>query len=94
MKKIIHPGKILKKDYIDKNKLTIYSVAKNSFLSQTRLSEIINGKRSITVETALKLGKFFGIKPEIFLQLQLEFDIENASKEFQKDLFLIKKLEK
>ena len=94
MKKVIHPGKILKKDYIDKYKLTIYHVAKNSFLSQTRLSEIVNGKRSITVETALKLGKFFGIKPETFLELQMEFDIENANKEYQKDLVLIKKLEK
>lgn len=94
MKKLIHPGKILKKNYIDKHKLTIYFVAKSSYLSQTRLSEIINSKRSISVETALKLGKFFGVKAEIFLKLQMEYDLENSYKEFQKDLTLIKKFEK
>jgi antitoxin HigA-1 len=94
MKKITHPGKFIKKDYIDKYKLTVYQVSKQTNLSQTRISEIIKGTRSVTIESALKIGKFLGIKPETLLEMQMEYDLENGSKKYQKDLMLIKKIDK
>jgi antitoxin HigA-1 len=87
-----HPGIILKKNFIEKHKLTVYSVAKETLLSQTRLSQIIKGERSITAETALKISKFFNTEPSYWMKLQSDFDLTEAEKKVKKDLVLIKKV--
>jgi addiction module HigA family antidote len=55
-------------------------LSKQTGLSQTRLSQIIAGKRSVTAETALKLGKFFDVPAEFWMNLQTLYDIEESLK--------------
>ena len=83
MKKIrlAHPGEILFKEFIAANHLTVYRVAKDSGVSQPTLQLITSGKRSITAETALRLGLYFGIDAQFWLNLQGEYDLRLAREE-------------
>ena len=62
MKKLenIHPGEILKEEFLDPMEITAYRLSKETFIPQTRISEIIKKKRRITADTALRLSKYFG----------------------------------
>jgi addiction module HigA family antidote len=71
-----HPGVILQEEFIQPFGLSYYQVAKGAKIPQTALSEIVNGKRRITVNTGLKLATFFGLSDEFFLKLQLRYDLE------------------
>jgi addiction module HigA family antidote len=59
--KNIHPGEVLKEEFLEPMEISVYRLSKETGLSQTRLGQIIKGKRSITAESAVKLGKFFGV---------------------------------
>jgi len=72
----IHPGEILKEEFLEPMKISAYRLAKETHIDQTRISEIINQKRSITADTALRLAKFFGNTPQFWLGLQNDYDIE------------------
>ncbi|HAV92591.1 TPA: addiction module antidote protein, HigA family [candidate division WOR-3 bacterium] len=87
--KNIHPGEILMEEFLKPMNVSPYKLAKNTKLSQTRVSEIIRGKRSITPETALKFSKYFGNSPEFWLGLQADYDIEEARNRFEKELSAI-----
>lgn len=78
MKKIpnIHPGEILKEEFLKPLDITAYRIAKETKISQTRISEIIKGRRRITADTALRFSKFFGNSPQFWLGLQNDFDLE------------------
>jgi addiction module HigA family antidote len=84
--KNIHPGEILKEEFLDPMGVTVYRLSRGTGLSQTRLSQIIKGERSITAETALKLGKFFNVPAEFWMNLQSLYDIEEAQKQYRKEL--------
>ena len=66
--------------------ISVYRLSKETGLSQTRISQIVKGERSITAETALKLGKFFDVPPEFWMNLQALYDIEEAQKRYKKDI--------
>lgn len=72
----IHPGEILKEEFLDPMNISAYRLSKESGLTETRISQIIHGKRSITPETALALSSFFGTSPEFWLNLQNHYDLE------------------
>jgi addiction module HigA family antidote len=80
MKKIrvLSPGEILLTEFIRPNNLTVYRVAKNAGISQPTLQLIASGKRSITAETALRLGLYFGIDAQFWLNLQSDYDLRIA----------------
>ena|SRR3989338_8483074 len=82
----IHPGEVLREEFLEPMEITVYRLSKETGLSQTRISQIIKGARSITAETALKLGKFFSIPPEFWMNLQTLYDIEEAKKRHKKDI--------
>lgn len=84
--KNIHPGDILIEEFLKPMQITVYRLGKETGLSQTRIAQIIRGERSVTAETALKLGKFFGVEPEFWLNLQNYYDLEEANKQYKKDL--------
>ena len=84
--KNIHPGEILKEEFLDPLGISAYRLSKETGLSQTRLGQIIKGNRGISAETALKLGKFFGVEPEFWLNLQNLYDIEEAKRVYSKEL--------
>ena len=79
MKKIetILPGEILEEEFLKPLEITAYRLAKETKISATRISEIIKGKRKITVDTALRFSKFFGNSPEFWIGIQNECDLRN-----------------
>lgn len=74
----IHPGEVLSEAFIKPMGLSAYRVAQAAGVSQTRLSQIIRGKRSVTPETALRLGAALGTTAEFWLNLQSRHDLETA----------------
>ena len=78
MKKLInvHPGEILKLDFLDEMKISSYALAKGIGVDQTRISQLIKGTRNLSADTALRLGKFFNVSPEFWLNIQSRFDLE------------------
>jgi addiction module HigA family antidote len=82
----IHPGEILQEDFLIPMKITAYKLAKETFLDQTRISEILKGKRSLTIDTALRLSKFFGTTPEFWINMQTQFDMEKKINEIAQEL--------
>jgi addiction module HigA family antidote len=88
MKKIknIHPGEILEEEFIKPLGITAYRLSKETDIAQTRISEIIKGKRGISAETALRLSRFFGNSPQFWLGLQSDYDLEEEEKAIEKEL--------
>jgi addiction module HigA family antidote len=78
----IHPGEILLEEFLIPLEISAYRLAKDTFIPQTRISEIIKGKRRITADTALRFAKYFGTSPKFWLGLQDDFDLEEEA--FQK----------
>ncbi len=78
MKKLknIHAGEILSEEFLTPFNLTAYRLAKDLDIPQTRVSEIIKGKRRVTADTAIRLSKYFGNSAKFWLGLQDDFDIE------------------
>ena len=74
----IHPGEILKSEFLDELGITPYVLAKNTGIDKGNLSRIINGKSAISADTALRLGRFFGTSPESWMNLQSRYDLEIA----------------
>jgi antitoxin HigA-1 len=74
--KNIHPGEILNEEFLIPLGISAYRLAKETFIPQTRVSEIIKGNRRITADTALRLSKFFGNTPRYWLGLQNDYDLE------------------
>jgi len=76
----IHPGEILLEDFIKPFNLSINRLAREIDVPAGRISEIVNGKRAITADTALRLGRFFGVSPEIWTGLQTDYELRIAKR--------------
>ncbi len=74
----IHPGEVLLEDFMKPLGLSQYRVAKDIGVSPLRISQIVNGKRSITPDTAMRLARYFGTSPDVWLRLQARYDLEKA----------------
>ncbi|MCF2442984.1 HigA family addiction module antitoxin [Dyadobacter sp. CY345] len=72
----IHPGEILMEEFLNPMGITAYKLAKDTAIPQTRVSEIIKGRRRITADTALRFSKYFGTTAKFWLGLQDDFDLE------------------
>ena len=88
----IHPGEILSEEFLIPMEITAYRLAKETFLPQTRISEIIKGNRRITADTALRLSKFFGTSAKFWLGLQDDYDLEEEKHQKGKEINNIKPL--
>jgi len=73
----IHPGEILIKEFLEPMKISAYKLSKDIDIPQTRISQIVKGKRRITADTALRLSSYFGNSAKFWLGLQDDFDIED-----------------
>lgn len=76
-----HPGEILLAEFIQPAKLTPYRVAKDSGISQPTMNQLVNGKRGISTETALRLATYFSTSPELWINLQAQYDLHKANAE-------------
>lgn len=89
----IHPGEILLEEFLIPMKISAYRLAKETYLPQTRISEIIKGNRRITADTALRFAKFFGTSAKFWLGLQDDYDLEEEKNLKEKELNDIKPME-
>lgn len=76
----IHPGEILLEEFMKPNGLTARQLSADIDVSPSRISEIVNGQRPITADTALRLGLFFGMEPRFWINLQSEYDMRVATR--------------
>lgn len=74
----IPPGEILLEEFMRPLGISINALARDIHVPPNRISEIVNGKRGITADTALRLGKYFDVSPELWLGLQADYDIRVA----------------
>ena len=72
----IHPGEILREEFLGPMGLSQYRLAKDIRVPPRRINEIVHGKRSISADTALRLSRFFGTSERFWLNLQVRYDVE------------------
>ena len=86
----VHPGEILNFEFLEPLEITAYRLSKDLKIPQTRISEIIKGKRRITADTALRLSKYFGNSAKFWLGIQDDYDIEEEQDAKENELNEIK----
>jgi addiction module HigA family antidote len=74
----LHPGEVLREEFMTPLKLTAYGVAKACGVPRTRIERIAREEIGISADTALRLGRYFGLDPQVWLNLQNRFDMETA----------------
>lgn len=91
MKKLknIHPGEVLQEEFLRPLSISAYRLTKDIGVSQTRISEIIKGRRRITADSALRLSVYFGNSAKFWLGLQDDFDIEEEKNKKYKEISAI-----
>ena len=77
----IHPGEILLEDFMKPMGITARKLSADIDVPPSRISEIVNGARPITADTALRLGIYFGMEPRFWLNLQSEYDMRIVARE-------------
>ena len=82
----ICPGEILLEEFLRPMEISQYRLAKDISVPQRRISEIVQGKRSITADTALRFGRFFGMEAQFWLNLQSRFDLQKAEADLESRL--------
>ncbi len=88
----IRPGEILKEEFLEPLGISAYRLSKEINISQTRISQIINGTRRITADTALRLSKFFGNSANFWMGIQDDYDLEEERKNIEIELQAINKV--
>ena len=76
----VHPGEILREDLMTPLGLSINGLARDLRVPVTRMSEIVNGRRSVTADTALRLARYFGTTPQFWMNLQAAYDLDVATR--------------
>jgi addiction module HigA family antidote len=77
---LIHPGEVLLEEFMRPLGISINRLARDLVVPPGRISAIVNGKRAITADTALRLGKYFGVSPELWVGLQADYDLRVAQR--------------
>ena len=82
----IHPGEMLLEEFMKPLGISINRLARDIAVPPARISAIVNGKRAITADTALRLGKYFRVSSELWLGLQADFDLRVARRRIGPDI--------
>ncbi len=82
----INPGEILREDFLEPLGISINQLSRDLSVPPNRISEIVNGKRAITADTALRLERYFGIEAQFWLNLQTEFDLRVMKRKIGADI--------
>ena len=76
----VHPGEILRDEFLKPMDLSVYALARALGISRPRLNDIVLGRRGVTTDTALRLGRYFGMTPEFWINLQTRYDLDVAER--------------
>lgn len=82
----IHPGEILNEEFLKEFDISQYRLAKDIGVAPRRINEIVHGTRAISANTALRLGKYFAVSPEFWLNLQSRYELETCNDELANEL--------
>lgn len=74
----VHPGEVLMQDFIEGLGITQHKLAVSIGVPPRRINEIVHGKRAITADTALRLGRYFGVSAQFWMNLQVRYDLDLA----------------
>ena len=74
----VHPGEILRDEFLTPMALSVYALAQALKVSRARLNDLVRGRRAVTTDTALRLGRYFGTTPEFWINLQCRYDLDVA----------------
>ena len=76
----VHPGEILRDEFLEPLGISVYRLAQEIKVSRPRLNDIVLGRRGVTTDTALRLGRYFGTTPHFWINLQTRYDLEVAER--------------
>ncbi|MCO5063128.1 MAG: HigA family addiction module antitoxin [Rhizobiaceae bacterium] len=82
----MHPGEVLREEFMEPNRLTAYALAKACRIPRTRIERIAREESGITTDTALRLAKFFGTTAQFWLNLQNRYEMETTEPEIRAEL--------
>lgn len=85
-------GEILKEEFMDPHNISAYRLAKDIFVPVSRIQAILNGSRKITVDTSIRLGRYFGVSYNYFLNIQNDIDIKHVSEDMFDEINKIKQI--
>jgi antitoxin HigA-1 len=80
----IHPGEILRDEFLEPMKISVYALAQAIKVPRSRVNDIALGRRGITADTALRLARYFGTTPELWINLQARHDLDLASRRLRR----------
>ncbi|OAI46492.1 XRE family transcriptional regulator [Gammaproteobacteria bacterium SCGC AG-212-F23] len=83
----IHPGEILFEEFMKPMGISQYRLAKELHIGAIRINEIIHGKRSITADTAIRLGRYFNMEAKFWMNLQASYDLDKAMIDSRKAIY-------
>ncbi len=76
----VHPGDVLRDEFLKPMELSVYRLAREVGVSRPRLNDVALGRRAVTTDTALRLGRYFGTTPEFWINLQTRYDLDVAER--------------
>ncbi len=82
----IRPGEVLREDFMEPLGISINRLSRDLSVPPNRISEIVNGKRSVTADTALRLQRYFGVEAQFWLNLQTEYDLRMMKRKIWSDI--------
>jgi addiction module HigA family antidote len=82
----ITPGEVLREDFMEPHDISMNQLARDLSVPPNRISEIVNGKRSISADTALRLQRYFGVEAQFWLNLQNEYDLRIMKRKIWTDI--------
>jgi addiction module HigA family antidote len=77
----VHPGEVLLEDFMKPLGLSQYRLSKDIGVTPIRISQIVRGQRAISADTAMRLARYFGTSPEVWLRMQVRYNLEVAERE-------------
>jgi len=82
----VHPGEILRDEFLTPMSLSVCRLARALKVSRPRLNDIVHGRRAVTIDTALRLGRYFGTTPAFWINLQTRFDLDVAERTMRRKI--------
>lgn len=82
----VHPGEILRDEFLEPLGLSVYKLANAIKVTRSRVNDIVRGRRSITIDTALRLGRYFGTSAEFWINIQARHDLDVADRDLRKKI--------
>ena len=82
----VHPGEVLREEFLTPLALSVYRLARAIGVSRPRLNDIVLGRRRVTVDTAFRLGRYFGTTPEFWIDLQTRYDLDVAERTVRREI--------